>query len=79
MEKILLVDDEPLILKALVRLLQRTPCLCDGRLFKLELVTFSDPSKALEYVRNHQVSLVLSDYRMPGMDGVELLTAIKTL
>ena len=45
MEKILLVDDEPLILKALVRLLQRTPCLCDGRLFKLELVTFSDPSK----------------------------------
>ena len=68
MEKILLVDDEPLILKALVRLLQRTPCLCDGRLFKLELVTFSDPSKALEYVRNHQVSLVLSDYRMPGMD-----------
>ena len=79
MEKILLVDDEPLILKALVRLLQRTPCLCDGRLFKLELVTFTDPSKALEYVRNHQVSLVLSDYRMPGMDGVELLTAIKTL
>ncbi len=79
MEKILLVDDEPLILKALVRLLQRTPCLCDGRLFKLELVTFTDPSKALEYVRNHPVSLVLSDYRMPGMDGVELLTAIKTL
>ena len=79
MEKILLVDDEPLILKALVRLLQRTPCLCDGRLFKLELVTFTDPLKALEYVREHQVSLVLSDYRMPGMDGIELLTTIKTL
>lgn len=79
MEKVLLVDDEPLILKALVRLLQRTPCLCDGRLFKLELVTFSEPLKALEYARDHQVSLVMSDYRMPGMDGVELLTMIKTL
>ncbi|WP_320152035.1 response regulator [uncultured Tolumonas sp.] len=79
MEKVLLVDDEPLILKALVRLLQRTPCLCEGRLFKLELVTFTEPSKALEYAQNYQVSLVISDYRMPGMDGVELLTAIKTL
>lgn len=79
MEKILLVDDEPLILKALVRLLQRTPCLCDGHLFKLELVTFSEPEKALEYVKHHQVSLVLSDYRMPSMDGIELLTAIKAL
>lgn len=77
MEKILLIDDEPLILKALVRLLQRTPCLCDGRLFKLEIVTFTEPAKALEYIRHHQVSLVLSDYRMPGMDGIELLTAIK--
>ena len=56
MEKILLVDDEPLIVKALVRLLQRTPCLCEGRLFKLELVTFTEPSKALEYAQNHQVS-----------------------
>jgi two-component system, probable response regulator PhcQ len=79
MEKVLLVDDEPLILKALVRLLQRTPCLCEGRLFKLELVTFTDPHAALEYVKNHQVSLVISDYRMPGMDGVGLLTAVKTL
>ncbi|WP_024872587.1 response regulator [Tolumonas lignilytica] len=79
MERILLVDDEPMILKALVRLLQRTPCLCDGRLFKLEMVTFTDPVKALDYARENQISLVISDYRMPGMDGVNLLTSIKTL
>ena len=34
---------------------------------------------ALDYVREHQVSLVVSDYRMPGMDGVNLLAAIKEL
>ncbi len=79
MEKILLVDDEPMILKALVRLLQRTPCICDGRLFRLDVITFTDPGMALDYVREHQVSLVVSDYRMPGMDGVNLLAAIKEL
>lgn len=79
MEKILLVDDEPMILKALVRLLLRTPCLCDGRLFKLDPITFTEPVKALEYAEAHPVSLIVADYRMPVLDGVTFLTRCKSL
>ena len=79
MEHIVLVDDEPLMLKAMSRLLMRTPCLCEGRLFRLDLLTFTDPHAALEHVQAHEVSLILSDYRMPQMDGVALLSACREL
>ena len=34
--------------------------------------------KALEILENSSISMVISDIRMPGMDGVSLLKAIKT-
>ncbi len=77
MDRIVIVDDEPLILKALTRLLSRAPCIHDGHLYRLEVVTFTEPMKALTYIEEHQVSLVISDYRMPLMDGVALLTECK--
>lgn len=77
MDRIVIIDDEPLILKALTRLLTRAPCLHDGHLYRLEIVAFSDPVKALNYIEEHSVSIILSDYRMPVMDGVSLLTECK--
>lgn len=75
MEPVLIVDDEPLMLKAITRLLNRAPCVIEGREYQLKVITFSDPVLALEYLRQHAVSMILSDYRMPVINGVELLTS----
>ena len=77
MIEMLIVDDEPNVLSALRRMcLNRaaTPPLPD-----LHLSTFTSPTQALAFVRNHPVDLVISDFRMPEMDGATLLTRIKSL
>lgn len=61
---ILLVDDEESILKALKRLLSSLDA-------KIYLTT--DSSEALKLIQENEVSLIISDQRMPGMTGVELL------
>ncbi|MBI4615304.1 MAG: sigma-54-dependent Fis family transcriptional regulator [Planctomycetes bacterium] len=42
------------------------------------IVEFSSAPEALDYVKAHTVDLVISDYMMPRMDGVEFLRRIKT-
>lgn len=69
-ERILLIDDEPHVLAALQRLLrQERPA--------LKVECFSDPAAALERAREVSFALALSDYRMPGMNGVELLEQLR--
>lgn len=77
--RIMLVDDEEGILKALRRLMMATPCEYDGRPYKLEVETFSSPVAALERARHQAFDLFLSDYRMPGMDGVAFLKAVRDM
>lgn len=74
MEHIVIVDDEPMVLKAIGRLLRLIPCVFDGQRYELELHPYTDPLLALHHVKSHAVSMVLSDYRMPEMDGVSLLS-----
>ena len=77
MSHILIVDDEPHVLSALRRMLLNAaalPALPDP-----QLTACTSSVKALEYVANHHVDLVISDYRMPVMDGVSFLTRVKEL
>ncbi len=67
----MIVDDEKNILHALMRAL--------GRPFDWEIETYHAPEDALKRARAPPFDLFLSDYRMPGMDGVQLLTEIKAL
>ncbi len=61
------VDDEPEILSALRRSLRAEP---------YELLTTEDPERVLRWVRTRDVSLVITDQRMPRMEGTELLEKV---
>ncbi len=79
MSRILIVDDEIPILHALVRLLRAVPCTYGNKVFPLEVETFNSPRAALERVAHTPFDLVLTDYRMPEMDGVALLTQVRAI
>ena len=66
--RILVVDDETTALKSLRRILEK-----DGH----TVSTYSNPVRALEKLNQEPFDLVLSDLRMPHLDGLELLDAIK--
>lgn len=68
--RILIVDDEASVLTALQRALRQRY----GR--NLVVETQLDAATALERAREHDFDLVVSDLRMPGMDGVSFLRAV---
>ena len=67
---ILVVDDEESNLKVLRRMLEK-----DG----YSVILASSGPEALDILRTEQPELLLSDLRMPGMDGLELLRAARTV
>jgi len=79
MSRILIVDDEESILKSLQRVLRLAPCTYGNKTFALEVQAFSSPQAALDAAHREDFDLFMSDYRMPGMDGVEFLKAAKAV
>lgn len=65
---ILLVDDEPNVLKALSRLLKQ-----------YHLSTANNSEEALLMAKQRQFDLVITDYRMPGINGVDFLILFKRI
>jgi len=60
---ILVVDDDPVTLNILAAHLQN-----GGH----EVATASSGAEALQYCRRHRTDLVIADWIMPGMDGLDL-------
>ena len=79
MSRVMIVDDEESILSALRRLLRIAPCTYGRLNYRLDVETFSSPEAALRRAGEASFDLILSDYRMPEMDGVAFLTRVKEL
>lgn len=77
--RVLLVDDDVNVLKALRRVLTLAPCVAGPKRFKLQIDTCDSPADALLLAHTHNYDLVLSDYRMPGMDGTAFLQAFRAI
>lgn len=72
MQRILLVDDETPVLRALQRALRLG-------IAAIEIESFEDPLLALARARDVRFGLVISDYRMPRMDGVAFLRSFRKI
>lgn len=67
MYKIIVVDDDRFSLHLITDILEKD----------YEVVTFNRGSSLLEYLKDDWADLVLLDYRMPEMDGMEVLIELK--
>jgi two-component system, NtrC family, sensor kinase len=65
---VLIVDDDEHVRRALKRVLKRARC---------RLLEAQDAAEGLQVLEAEPVHVVVSDYRMPGMSGVEFLRVVK--
>jgi DNA-binding NtrC family response regulator len=66
---VLLVDDEPTNLKLMERLVKGS----------FRTITASSGEEALEILRREEISMLITDQRMPGMSGTELLREARAI
>lgn len=66
--RILLVDDDEWIRDALTILFEGEAC---------ELVAVETAEQALQILSQKQCDIIITDYRLPGMNGLEFLAAIR--
>lgn len=68
----IVVDDEPKIRQGLMAFLSnRADC--------EEVVSFSAAINAIEYLSHHQADVLLTDIRMPGLSGLDLIAELRVL
>jgi YesN/AraC family two-component response regulator len=71
MYKLLILDDEPSIINAMIRLIARIPQ--EQLNGKATVRSFTDAALALECIREEPFDLIITDFRMPTMDGLTFL------
>ena len=72
MKRVLFVDDEPKVLDALRRLLY-------AMRRQWEMAFLAGGQEALAYLAQHPCDVVVTDMRMPGIDGSQLLRQVRRL
>ena len=72
MNKLLFIDDEEGIRRSLVRALKREP---------YETITAENGQAGIAFVERNktEIGTVISDYKMPGMDGLETLGLVGSI
>lgn len=70
--KILLVDDHVILMDGIKSLLEGVE--------EFEVVAAkSSAEEALEYLKHHDIDILVSDYNLPNMDGLDLVKAVKRI
>jgi DNA-binding NtrC family response regulator len=68
-QKILALDDEPHMLRLLERIIsEKTP---------YEIVSTGNPLEVPALLEKEQFALIITDLKMPGMDGLDILRLVK--
>lgn len=69
-QTVLLIDDQPTLLDIHAAILKSLK-------MELNIVTMTDPVEALAWMQNKQVDLIITDFRMHQMDGMQFVQALK--
>lgn len=72
MSRVLIIDDNQTNLTLFRHLLKRVEGISES-------ICFEDPVEALQWSEQHEPDLVLLDYMMPTMDGLEFLTKFRAI
>ncbi len=67
----LLIDDQPTVLDIHAAILKSLK-------LNLKIVTMTDPVEAINWMQNKQVDLIITDFRMHQMNGMQFVEAINS-
>ena len=69
-QTVLLIDDQPTVLDIHAAIIKSLK-------MDLNIVCMTDPVEALAWVQNKQVDLIITDFRMHQMNGMQFVQALK--
>ncbi len=69
-QTVLLIDDQPTVLNIHAAIIKSLK-------MDLNIICMTDPAEALAWVQNKQVDLIITDFRMHQMNGMQFVQALK--
>lgn len=72
MYKVAIIDDEPIIVEGLMRIIQWEKYNCKV------IATANDGMEGITLIKEHKPNIIISDIAMPGLDGLSMIAALKS-